>query len=189
MHIIMGGTGQVGSSVARALLDANQEVTVVTRDEGHASSLKGAGARIAVTDLRDVDALRKIFRTGPRAFLLNPPANPSTDIDAEDRGNVAAMIAALEGSGLEKVVAQSTYGAFEGECCADLTALHELERGLLHCEIPTPKNRGGYYMSNWANMIGHVRENGTLLKLFSRRSGSAHGLPQRSREAAARRLM
>ena len=130
MHIILGGTGQVGSAVARALLDANQDITVVTRHEGRAASLKAAGARIAVADLHNVDALRKIFRTGRRAFLLNPPANPSTDIEAEDHGNVAAMIAALEGSGLEKLVAQSTYGAFEGECCADLTALHELERGL-----------------------------------------------------------
>jgi len=189
MHIILGGTGQVGSSVARALLDANQEVTVVTRDEGHASSLKGAGARIAVTDLRDVDALRKIFRTGRRAFLLNPPANPSTDIDAEDRGNVAAMIAALEGSGLEKVVAQSTYGAFEGECCADLTALHELERGLLHCEIPAAINRGGYYMSNWANMIGHVRENGTLLSFFPANLALPMVSPRDLGQAAARRLM
>ncbi|MGN6770429.1 MAG: NmrA family NAD(P)-binding protein [Rhizobiaceae bacterium] len=189
MHIILGGTGQVGSSTARALLEAEQDVTVVTRDEGRASSLKAAGARTAVADLRDVDSLRKIFRTGSRAFLLNPPADPSTDIDAEDHGNVAAMIAALEGSDLEKVVAQSTYGAFEGECCADLTALHELERRLSDQEIPAAINRGGYYMSNWADMVGPAREKGTLLSFFPADLALPMVAPSDLGQAAARRLM
>ena len=98
---------------------------VVTRDEDHGADLKASGAKMAVADIRDTDAMRAVFRTGRRAFLLNPPAVPSGNTDAEERANVAAILSALDGSGLEKVVAASTYGAFEGERCGDLTVLHE----------------------------------------------------------------
>lgn len=189
MHIVLGGTGQVGSLVARALLDADQEVTVVTRDEDRASCLKEAGARVAVADLRDVDSLRQIFRSSSRAFLLNPPADPSTDIDVEDSENVSAMITALEGSGLKKVVAQSTYGALEDERCADLTALHELERGLQDQGIPIAVNRGGYDMSNWASMVEPSRENGKLLSFFPADLALPMVAPCDLGQAAAQRMM
>src|SRR5690554_3763507 len=104
MYVIVGGTGQVGSATARALLDAGREVTIVTRYKDHGAELKKAGAQIAEVDIRNVDVLRDVFRTGKRAFLLNPPADPSGGTDEEERANVAAILAALDGSALEKVV-------------------------------------------------------------------------------------
>lgn len=75
MHIILGGTGQVGSATAQALLDKGEAVTVVTRDAQRADELASKGAHVAVADLRDTDRLNKIFRSGRRAFLLNPSAD------------------------------------------------------------------------------------------------------------------
>jgi hypothetical protein len=43
-------------------------------------------------------------------FMLNPPADPSTDTQAHERQTVANMLRALQGSGIKKVVAQSTRG-------------------------------------------------------------------------------
>lgn len=54
------------------------------------------------------NARREIFRNGKRAFLLNPPASISTDTQVEEIRAVASIVAALDGSGLEKVVAEST---------------------------------------------------------------------------------
>ena len=166
LHIILGGTGQVGSATARALLMHGEPVTIVTRDEGHATDLKAVGAKIAVANIRDVTTLRDVFRSGTRAFLLNPPANPSGDTDAEERANVAAIINALDGSGLEKVVAASTYGARSGDRCGDLTVLHEFEEKLRAQSIPAAINRGAYYMSNWGGMLDPVRERGKLPSFF-----------------------
>ncbi|MCO6439558.1 MAG: NmrA family NAD(P)-binding protein [Nitrococcus mobilis] len=189
MHTVLGGTGQVGSATARALLDVGEDVTVVTREADHGADLKAAGAQIVVADIRDVHALREVFRTGKRAFLLNPPADPSTDTDAEERANVAAIIAALDRSGLEKVVAQSTYGAFEGERCGDLTVLHELERELRAQPIPAAINRGTYYMSNWVGMADAVRESGTLPSFFPADLALPMVAPDDLGQVAALRLM
>ncbi len=189
MYVILGGTGQVGSATARALLDEGQKVTIVTRDESHGKDLENAGAKIAVADIRDIDALRRIFQTAKRAFLLNPPADPTGDTDEEERENVAAIVSALDGSGLEKVVAASTYGAFEGQRCGDLTVLHEFERALETQSIPAAINRAGYYMSNWAGMVDPVQANGTLPSFFPADLSIPMVAPADLGKAAARRLM
>lgn len=189
MYIILGGTGQVGSATARALLEEGQEVTIVTRDRRHGAELAKAGARIAQVDIRDVDTLRAAFRRGRRAFLLNPPAEPSGDTDKEEMAAVGAILAALDGSALEKVVAASTYGAFEGDRCGDLTVLHAFEQGLQGQPVPVAINRAGYYMSNWAGIADIVRESGTLPSFFPAELALPMVAPTDVGRAAARRLM
>ncbi len=189
MHVILGGTGQVGSATARGLLDSGEDVTIVTRDESHSEDLKKAGASIAVADIRDVQALRGVLQTGKRAFLLNPPADPSSDTDKEERETISAIISALDGSGLEKVVAASTYGAFDGERCGDLTVLHAFEQALKKQSIPAAINRAGYYMSNWAGMAMTVRETGTLPSFFPADLSLPMVAPADLGSAAVQRLM
>lgn len=189
MYVILGGTGQIGSATARRLLDSGEDVTIVTRNESHGEDFKKAGASIAVADIRDAQALRGVLQTGKRAFLLNPPADPSTDTDKEERENVSAIILALDGSGLEKVVAASTYGAFDGERCGDLTVLYEFEQALKNQSIPAAINRAGYYMSNWAGMAKIVQANGALPSVFPADLSLPMVAPADLGRAAVQRLM
>jgi uncharacterized protein YbjT (DUF2867 family) len=189
MHIIIGGTGHVGSATARALLRRGEPVTVVTRNAGHAADLRDAGARIAVADVRDVPALRAILRTGTTALLLNPPAAPFTDTDAVERANAAAIADAVTGSGLRTAVAVSTFGARPGTPCGDLTVLFEFEERLRAQAIPVAVNRGAYYMSNWCDMLDTVRHRGRLPSFFPADVAIPMVAPEDLGEAAARRLM
>lgn len=166
MHIILGGTGNVGSAVAEALLAASEPVTIVSHHPAKAEEWEAKGARVAIADILDVRALTDIFCTGSRAFLLNPPATPNTDTDAQERRTVEAILTAAEGSGLEKLVAESTYGAQPGDRCGDLNTLWELERGLAEQPIPYAVNRGAYYFSNWAANLEEVRADGVLRTMF-----------------------
>lgn len=188
MFIILGGTGQVGSAAARALLDQGQPVTIVTRSAGQAESWERRGAGAAVADVHDVDRLRAVFRRGKRAFLLNPPAEVSTDTDAEERETVRCILAALDGSGLEKVVAESTYGAQPGERVGDLTVLYELEQGLKAQPIPATVQRAGYYMSNWASSLEAVRGSGVLPSMLPAGLSIPMVAPEDLGKAAARWL-
>lgn len=189
MHIILGGTGHVGSAAAAALLRQGEAVTVVTRDAGKASHLAEQGAGAAEADVRDVEALRKVLRRGRRAFLLNPPADPSTDTDAAERETVAAIAAALEGSGLEKVVAQSAYGAQPGEGIGDLSVLYGLEQTLAAQAIPASIIRAAYYMSNWDGALETARCDGVVNSFFPADFELPMVAPRDLGEAAARLLM
>lgn len=190
MFIVMGGTGHVGSAVAGSLLAAGHEVTIVTRDADRARSRwQGTRVRIAQADANDPDSLRTVFRQGRRAFLLNPPADPGTDTDVVERRTVAGILRALEGSGLEKVVAASTGGARPGERIGDLSVLWELEEGLHRQAIPAAINRAGFYMSNWDSQLPAVRESGTLTSLYPADARLPMAAPKDLGAAAARRLL
>jgi len=165
MFIILGATGHVGSHLAETLLADGERVTVVTRSDDKARDWEAKGATTAVVDVTDRDSLGAVFRTGKRAFLLNPPAAPSTDTDVVENSTVRAIATALEGSGLEKLVLESTYGAQPGERCGDLNVLYNFEQLLQAQPIPVTVQRAAYYMSNWDGMVAPARQ-GVLPSMF-----------------------
>ncbi len=189
MHVIMGGTGHVGSAAADVLLRRGQAVTIVTRDAGSAREWRAKGASIAEAAVEDVAALRAAFQLGRRAFLLNPPAAVTTDTDVVERRTIACILAALEGSGLEKVVAASTSGAQPGDRIGDLSTLWELEEGLRRQSIPAAVNRGAYYLSNWDGQLNTIRTTGQLSTLFDIDQAIPMVSPRDLGKAAADRLM
>lgn len=166
MFVVMGATGNVGAAVADELLGRGEAVTILTRRPEHAGAWTDKGAIVAHADADDVASLRAAFRKGARAFLLNPPADPSGNTDAAERRTIANILAALEGSGLEKVVAASTYGAQPGEAIGDLSTLWRLEDRLRAQAIPAAINRGAYYMTNWLGFADAVRGTGVLPSMF-----------------------
>ncbi|MCF2487661.1 NmrA family NAD(P)-binding protein [Dyadobacter sp. CY347] len=166
MYIILGATGHVGSAVAETLLSRGEAVTVITRDAEKAEKFRQKRAVVAVADVHAVETLRQVFRTGKRLFLLNPPALPDTDTIAEEKKSLASIIAALEGSGLEKVVALSTYGAHDGEGVGDLGVLYEMEQQLSETHIPFSIVRAAYYMSNWDGFLQTAKTEGKIYSLY-----------------------
>ena len=188
MYVIMGGTGHVGSGTAAALLGRGKQVLIITRDAGRAGAWRDKGAILAEADVEDVQSLRAAFRRGRRALLLNPPADISSDTDTVERRTLANILAALEGSGLEKVVAESTGGAQPGERIGDLNVLWELEEGLRRQAIPAAINRAAYYMSNWDAQLGAARS-GKISTMYAAGLQIPMAAPRDLGEAAARRLM
>lgn len=158
MYVILGATGHVGSAAADELIRSGNPVTVITRDGGKAASWRSRGAKAAIVDVTDVDALRSVFKRSSRAFLLNPPAPPSSDTDEEEHRTLASIVQALDGSGLEKVVVESTYGAQAGDRLGDLSVLFDFEQALARQAIPVTVLRAAYYMSNWDALLEAAKQ-------------------------------
>jgi uncharacterized protein YbjT (DUF2867 family) len=188
MYVILGGTGHVGSAVADALLRAGEPVTLVTRHAEKGAPWSARGARVAVADIADTDALRAALARGRRALIVNPPADPATDTDQTERQTVSQILRALESVELDKIVAVSTGGARPGHRLGDLNTLWELETGLQRLGLPTAINRGAYYMSNWDASLPAVRETGVLTSFFPADLAMPMVAPRDLGEAAARRL-
>lgn len=149
MHIILGGNGHIGTALARVLLSQGEDVTIVSRNFFCKPKWEKLGARVAVVDVHETSKLKSVFKLGKRLFLLNPPADLSTDIDKEERKSLTSILNAIKDSGLQKIVAESTYGAQQGEQIGDLGVLYEMEQGLKAQSIPYSIIRAAYYMSNW----------------------------------------
>jgi uncharacterized protein YbjT (DUF2867 family) len=158
MHIVLGATGHVGSAVAMALLDRGEPVIVVTRDPRKAERFIRRGGGAAIADIHDTDALRPALQRGRSAFLLMPPAAPSTDTVGEEHRTVASIVRALAGTQLEKVVVQSAYGAQPGEGLGDLGVLYDFEQAVTALGVRTSIIRAAYYMSNWDSALDTARD-------------------------------
>src|ERR1051325_6737007 len=109
MHIILGATGHIGSTLTRLLLEQKAPVTLVVRNAEKAVKWQQQGAQVAIADVLDTQRLHDIFETGERLYLLNPNAPPDTDTATEEQRRATSILQALQGSGIQKVVAQSTY--------------------------------------------------------------------------------
>lgn len=162
MYIILGGTGNVGSSVAETLLEKGEDVTVISHSADKVSEWEQKGAKVEILDVLETDKLREIFKTGKRAFLLNPPGDISNDNVTGEKRTVASILTALENSGIEKVVAESTYGAQKGDGIGDLGVLFEFEEGLRKMDIPADIIRAAYYMSNWEMSLETAKNEGIV---------------------------
>lgn len=166
MHIILGGTGHVGSQLASNLKAKGEKVLVITHDANKMSDLKTQGYEVAVVDVYNANALRKVFNMGQRAFILNPPADPATDTDKEENKTVNAIIEAVTGSTLKKLVVASTYGVQKIERAGDLGVLFELEQQLKKLPLPVSIIRSAYYMSNWDIALQDIEKQSAIYTLF-----------------------
>ncbi|MDO6430212.1 NmrA family NAD(P)-binding protein [Flavitalea sp. BT771] len=166
MHLILGATGHIGSALAKNLLQHGEPVTVIIRNEKKAIEWQQTGAKVAIADVLDTDKLKDIFKQGKKLFLLNPPAPPHTDTVMEERRTLYAILKALENSGIEKVVAESTYGAQPGDGIGDLGVLYEMEQALKTMNIPHSIIRGAYYMSNWDRSLATARKEQKIYTLY-----------------------
>ena len=189
MHIVLGGTGHIGSAVANALLKRREQVTIVGRNREKMRPLQSRGAEIAIADVNDIEALKSVYRCGDRLFLLNPPADPATDVTQVERKSVASMLRALDGSGIRKIVAESTFGAQPGEQIGDLGVLFELEQGLQRCGIPSTIIRGAYYMSNWDSALESAKNEGVIQTFFPVDLALPMVAPKDIGEFAAQRML
>jgi uncharacterized protein YbjT (DUF2867 family) len=166
MYMILGATGHIGSVVARKLLQHKEPVTIIVRSEEKGQQLRELGAEVAVADVHDIEGLRNVFNKGKRIFVLNPPAPPNTDTVAEEKTTVQSILAALQGSDVEKIVAESTYGAQPGDGIGDLGVLYDMEQGIKKLGIPATIIRGAYYMSNWDMSLETARKDGIVYTLY-----------------------
>ncbi|MBJ3785466.1 NmrA family NAD(P)-binding protein [Devosia sediminis] len=158
MFIVLGATGHVGSQVVKGLGEAGKPVLAVVHSAERARELEAAGVEPVVADVRDRGKLGAVFARGNRAFLLNPPGDPTGDSNRAELETARSITDALHGSGLEKIVVASTYGAQTGDSIGDLSTLHDFEQRALASGIPASINRAAYYFTNLDMLVDAARE-------------------------------
>ncbi|MCC6238438.1 MAG: NAD(P)H-binding protein [Dehalococcoidia bacterium] len=117
---VAGGWGAVGRVLCPLLVDAGHEVTGTTRSPERAAALEGAGARAAVVDVYDAEALRRaVLAARPEVVIhqltdlagLRAPGGPAPGtLEANSRIRVEGtrhLVAAAVAAGASRLIAQS----------------------------------------------------------------------------------
>ena len=161
MYAITGITGQVGGHLARALLDAGQQVRAVVRDAKKAQAWADKGCEIALADIGDTAALTAAFTGVDGVFVLLPPTfDPSPDL-REARRSIASLRDALAAARPSRVVCMSTIGAQATQPNL-LSQLGLLEQALRTLDLPVAFLRAAWFIENSAWDIESARRDGVI---------------------------
>ncbi len=127
-HLILGGTGTVGSAVVRELLARGETVRVMTRSADKASALP-AGVKAVIGDLQDPSTLEGAFVEGDRVFLLN-------GVTATELQEGLIALAEAKRTGAERIVYLSVHDVDKGPHLPHFASKIAIERAIAASGIP-----------------------------------------------------
>jgi uncharacterized protein YbjT (DUF2867 family) len=163
MFAVLGASGHTGRVVAENLLRQGQKVRVVGRNADRLRDFANEGAEIFVADATDAPGLTKALRDADGAFVLVPPNSTSNDYRAFQDRVSDAIAAAVQNSGIKRVVALSSFGADKASGTGPVVGLYNLEQKLKEIDGVNVLNlRAGYFMENLLPQVAVVRMLGSV---------------------------
>ena len=116
MYTVLGATGNIGSVIAKTLLEKGERVRAVGRSSSRLQPLVQKGAEAFVGDIMDAAAMEQALTGVRAAFLMIPPGMTSPDYRADQERASEAIASAAKNSGLRygvnlsSIAAQATAG-------------------------------------------------------------------------------
>ena len=113
--IITGSLGHISKPLAEELVQKGYAVTVVSSSPDKQKDIEAIGATAAIGSIEDVSFLAKTFNGADAVYTMLPPfkfqENPNLDARDEARRLTSNYVAAIQQSGVKKVVHLSSIGA------------------------------------------------------------------------------
>ncbi len=164
--VITTPTGNIGSPLARTLLDRGASITVIARDAAKVQDLADRGARVVLGSHGDAALLTEATRDAAALFVLSPPDWQIQDIRAHYRQFGAAAAQAIEANHIPHVVHLSSVGADLPEGTGPVVGLYEVEQQLNATTANVAHLRPAYFMENTLGQIGAIAQAGSLFTTF-----------------------
>ena len=113
--IITGSLGHISKPLAMEFLQKGHAVTVISSNPDKQKDIEAIGATAAIGSVEDVSFLTKAFSGADAVYTMLPPfkfqENPNLDAREEARRLTSNYVAAIQQSGVKKVVHLSSIGA------------------------------------------------------------------------------
>lgn len=162
MYAVIGITGNVGGSTARALLKDGDRVRGVVRNSAKAAAWRAAGVELATAKINDAAAMEAAMRDVEGAFVMIPPNFAPAEGFPETRAIVAGLRKAISAARPPKVVYLSSIGAHRESGLGLITQLHILEEELGSLPVPSAFLRAAWFMENYQWDVNSARERGEI---------------------------
>ncbi len=157
MFAVTGITGNVGSVLARTLLEQRLPVRAVVRHAVKGEAWAERGCEVAVADINDTIALAQAFKGVEGVFILVPPNFDPQPGFPEARAIAATLKSALETARPQRAVYLSTIGAQANQ--TNLLTQHTIIEGVLReSSVPTTFFRPGWFMENSSWEVAPARD-------------------------------
>lgn len=160
MFLVSGITGHVGGAVARQLLSEGRAVRALVRDPVKAVTWARQGVELRAGEFGDPRAVAAALQGVEGAFLMMPPAPPSSREFAEWRAIIASYREALAEVPPPRLVVLSSIGSEKPRGLGPITQTHLLEQGLRGMAFPIAFVRAAGFLENYAHGLAAAASSG-----------------------------
>jgi len=113
--IITGSLGHISKPLAKQLVEKGHAVSIISSNPDKQKDIEAMGATAAIGSIEDVSFLTKTFTDADAVYTMLPPfkfeENPGLDAREEARRLTTNYVAAIQKSGVKRVVHLSSIGA------------------------------------------------------------------------------
>jgi uncharacterized protein YbjT (DUF2867 family) len=165
MNIILGASGQIGSTIAKNLINSNEPVRAVIRNPEKAGELENKRIEVSIADYFDLDALKEAVKGGELIFLITPETGKADNVLGETKQILENYRKAIESSDIKSIIGLSSGGAQiekHTRHTGNLLMSNMLEHEFLSLPINQVFVRPSYFYSNWLMTSGMAKEDGVL---------------------------
>jgi uncharacterized protein YbjT (DUF2867 family) len=126
--LVLGGTGQLGSEIVKALVAAGQDVTVLVRESSNRSRLDGLKVSYVVGDMLTEADIEGVFKAKSYRVVVdasNAPFDGSQDFYEKSQRIVAKWAAA---TGVNQLILHGAIGAGDSAALINVEKAFEVQR-------------------------------------------------------------
>ncbi|MEP6844745.1 MAG: NmrA family NAD(P)-binding protein [Panacibacter sp.] len=167
-YVITGSLGNISKPLSKALINAGNDVLIITSNKKNTTAIETLGAKAAVCSVEDVDFLTRTFTGADAVYTMIPPK-----LDAADWKNWIGSIgkkyaAAIRTAGVKYIVNLSSVGAHLNEGVGPVSGLHRAEEALnALTDVHIKHLRPAYFYPNLLSNIGLIRNAGIIGSNFA----------------------
>jgi uncharacterized protein YbjT (DUF2867 family) len=167
-YVLLGSLGNITKPLAKKLITAGHRVTIVSSNTERQAAIEALGAAAAFGKVEDTAFLSRTFAGADAVYTMVPPIYHVNDWKEYIHQIGKNFAAAIQSSGVKKVVNLSSIGANLPEGCGPVSGIHYEEQELNRLPgVDVLHLRPAYFYTNLLNSIGMIKNAGFLGNNFS----------------------
>ena len=160
---ITGSLGNISKPLAKQLIAAGHQVTIVSSNADKISVIEALGAKAAIGSIADLDFLAAAFCGADVVYTMVPPNMGAADNREYARNTAANYAEAIQEAGITRVVNLSSIGAHIDGGTGQISGTHDAEIVLNGLENVAIKHiRAGFFYVNFYANINMIKNLGFL---------------------------
>lgn len=160
---ISGSLGNIGKHLAQILINQGHDLTVISSNADKTTAIEKIGAKAAIGSINDVPFLTSAFTGADAVFVMTPPNMGGKNIIQHTVDAGKAFTAAIQATGIKKVVMLSSIGADYENGTGPIKGLHHIEQLYKKLDHSTVTFlRAGYFYNNYFNDIPMIKHAGIM---------------------------
>ncbi|RYZ96827.1 MAG: hypothetical protein EOP47_23020 [Sphingobacteriaceae bacterium] len=127
---LTGSTGNITKPLAKILIGAGHQITIISSDAAKAGAIEALGATAVIGSVTDAGFLTTAFTGADVVYIMIPPNYGAPDLRKFMNETGKNFAVAIKNSGVKRGVVLSSVGAHRSEGTGPITGLYDLEQTL-----------------------------------------------------------